>query len=140
GDPKNGLLRLKKAEGLPSAGWSLLSTEDGLLVGTAFGIYLVPDSGAPSLVPGSEAAGTAYDLVRSGDPRRVWVGGDHGLASLWREAGGWRFVASVAGPDAEVRTIVESGDTVWFSIPRQGIFGLDISPGSPGSPGAPGAP
>jgi len=135
GDPKNGLLRLKKAEGLPSAGWSLLSTEDGLLVGTAFGIYVVPDSGAPSLVPGSDAAGTAYDLVRSGDPRRVWVGGDHGLASLWREAGGWRFVASAAGPDAEVRTIVESGDTVWFSIPLEGIFGLELSPGAPGTPG-----
>ncbi len=133
GDPKNGLLRLKKAEGLPSAGWSLLSIEDGLLVGTAFGIYLVPDIGMPSLVPGSDTAGTSYVLVRSGDPRRIWVGGDHGLASLLREAGGWRFVAPAAGPDAEVRTIVESGDTVWFSIPLQGIFGLDFSPGAPGA-------
>ncbi len=132
GDPKSGLLRLKKAEGLPSAGWSFLSIEEGLVVGTAFGIYLVPDSGAPVLVPGSEAAGTAYTLARSGDLRRIWVGGDHGLASLWREAGGWRFKAPAAGPDAEVRTIVESGDTVWFSIPLEGIFGLDLAPGTPG--------
>ncbi len=130
-DPKSGILRLRKVEGLPPAGWSLLSMEDGLLVGTAFGIYLVPDSGAPSLVPGSEAVGTAYTLVRSGVPRRVWVGGDHGLARLAREADGWRFVPSAAGPDAEVRSIVESGDTVWFSIPLEGLFGLGLSPGEP---------
>ncbi|HEV7671934.1 MAG TPA: diguanylate cyclase [Thermoanaerobaculia bacterium] len=132
-DSKSGILRLKKVEGLPPAGWSLLSMEDGLLVGTAFGIYLVPDSGAPSLVPGSDAVGTPYTLVRSGDPRRVWVGGDHGLASLAREADGWRVVPSAAGPDAEVRSIVDSGDTVWFSVPLAGIFGLELAPGAPGN-------
>ena len=123
----NGLLRFKKVEGLPAAGWSLLSIDEGLLVGTAFGIYRVPDAGPPVLVPGSEAVGTAYTLVRSRDPRRIWVGGDHGLASLRRDADGWRFVERVAGPDGEVRTIVESGDTVWFGIPLEGIFGLALS-------------
>lgn len=133
--PRNGLLRFQKVAGLPAAGWSLLSFEDGLLVGTAFGIYRVPENGPPVLVPGSEAVGTAYALVRSSDPRRIWVGGDHGLESLWRDEGGWRFVQRVAGPDAEVRTIVESGDTVWFSIPLEGVFGLGLPTAPPGRAG-----
>ncbi len=136
GDPKNGLLRMARAESLPAAAWSLLSLEEGLMVGTAFGIYFVPDSGAPYLVPGSDEVGTAYTLARSGDPRRVWVGGDHGLSSLRREAASWRWVLPPVGPDTEVRSIVEVGDTVWFSLPLEGIFGLDLRPGEGASAAA----
>ncbi len=132
--PKNGLIEFRKVAGLPSAGWSFVSVEGGLLVGTAFGIYSVPDVGVPRLIPGSDAVGTAYELVRSADSRRVWVGGDEGLSSLWLEPDGWRYLPHASGPGGEVRSIVESGDVVWFSVPLEGVFGLRI--GSPGQPSA----
>ena len=101
-EPSRARLRLRKVEGLPIAAWSLLSLDDGILVGTAFGIYFVPNDGAPRLVPGSESVGTAYNLTRSVDPRRIWVGGDQGLSSLRREADGWRYLSPSFGPKEEV--------------------------------------
>jgi len=129
GDP-GGRLRFRAVPGLPSAVWSLLSTGDELLVGSAFGVFAVretPGGLSAVQVAGTEQA-TVYSLVRSRtDPGLVWAGTEAGVVALRRTSGqGWRQELRVAGSPREVHTIVEGRDgLLWCGTALDGLVGIE---------------
>lgn len=122
-------VRLRSVAGVPPGVWSLLSVGDGLLLGSASGVFEVRGTDA-RLIPGTEKASTTYALARSADPARVWLGREDGLAAIRRTGDGWRYEGKVEGLSSEVRSLVESRDgTVWCGTERDGLVGLRIPPG-----------
>jgi hypothetical protein len=127
--------RLRLVPGLPPAAWSLLSVDDGVLAGVAFGLFEIPDrpGAAPRRVAGSGEA-TPYTLLRSRtEPSRVWAGTEEGLAAVRRIDGEWRFEAKVAGVTQEVRGILEGADGVLWCATNDGPLRVEIPPASPKS-------
>jgi hypothetical protein len=135
--PPASSVRLRTVPGVPPAGWSLLSMGDDLLVGTAFGLFQVRGLDA-RLVAGTDL-GTVYALARSqADPRRVWLGTDHGLAAVRRDGPGWRFEGVAPGLSGEIRTIVEGeGGVVWCGRTAANVAGLRVPPAGPAAASAP---
>ncbi len=111
--------------GIPPSAWSLLPVDGDLLVGAAFGVYVVRDGSARE-VPGTEQE-TAFALERSGvDPDRVWVGTGDGLEQIRREGGEWRYQGKIEGVPREVRSLVEGEDGVlWCSTDLDGIIRVE---------------
>jgi diguanylate cyclase (GGDEF)-like protein len=134
GSPAGATMRMRPVNGLPVAGWSLLAAGEDLLVGTAFGLYVV--RGADRLrVPGTQDL-TVYWLLRSrADPEQVWAGLEEGLGVFRRRGGQWHYEGLVEGVPRDVRTIVEGrAGTLWFGTTASGSMGMRISGGSAGSP------
>ncbi|HEY2737340.1 MAG TPA: hypothetical protein VGK45_02985, partial [Thermoanaerobaculia bacterium] len=127
--------RMSAVPGLPPAAWSLLSVDQDLLVGTAFGLYRVTGGGKAEPVPGLPQQ-TIYALARSRmDPRRVWMGGEEGLSAIRRDGTGWHFEGRIDAIRHEVRSLVETeGGTVWCGVTGEGAVGIEIAPSS-GAPG-----
>jgi ligand-binding sensor domain-containing protein len=113
-------IRMREVPGVPPSAWSLLPVGDDLLVGTAFGVYVVHGD-TPAPLPGGPQA-TVYAFARSAaDPDRVWVGMEDGLAAIHRDAAGWRWEGIHAGTPRDVRTIFEGADGVlWCGTTRRG--------------------
>lgn len=130
-------LRMRQVPGFPPAGWSLLSVDDDLLVGTAFGAFVVRGE-RPEAVAGTEEW-TAFAFTRSRrHAGRVWAGFESGLGALRREAGSWRFEGLVAGVPGDVRSIVEGdGGRLWCGTAHDGVFQIDLPPAWPAGGGAP---
>jgi diguanylate cyclase (GGDEF)-like protein len=121
-------LAMRPVPGLPPSVWSLLSTGDDLLVGTAYGLYQMRGaSAAPVPVPGTPQV-TIYALARAAaDPERVWVGTENGLAAVRRTGTGWRWEGAAPGPPREIRTIVDGlGGVVWCGTTLDGVVGYEI--------------
>jgi diguanylate cyclase (GGDEF)-like protein len=124
--------RLRAVPVVSPAAWSLLSVDDDLLVGMAFGVFSIgppsigPEAISPRRVAGSDEK-TAYSLARSrAVPDRVWMGTQDGLAALRRDGAGWRFEAKVAGVTEEVRGIVEGKDGVLWCTTNGGPLRVEI--------------
>ncbi len=130
--------RLRPVPGISPAVWSLLSVDDDLLAGVAFGVFSIgpasigPEATAsPRRVAGSEEK-TAYALTRSrAEPGRVWMGTEDGLVALRRDSAGWRLEAKVAGVADEVRGILEGKDGVLWCNTEGGTLRVEIPPGWP---------
>ncbi|HTG34644.1 MAG TPA: diguanylate cyclase [Thermoanaerobaculia bacterium] len=122
---------LRLVPGVVPSIWSLLSSGDDLLAGTAFGVFQVRGT-APFLVPGSDQS-TTYVLARSdADPERVWVGQEDGLAAIRRDGERWRFEGKIVDLSSEIRSIVEGEDgTVWCGTLLDGVIGVQV-PAAPG--------
>jgi diguanylate cyclase (GGDEF)-like protein len=112
--------------GIPPSAWSLLSAGDDLLVGDAFGVYVVRD-GSVREIPGTEQE-TAFVLERSRvDPDRVWVGTAAGLEQIRREGGEWRYQGRVEGMPRELKGVVEGENGVlWCSTESEGAVRVEI--------------
>ena len=120
----SGPLRMIPVPGVVSA-WSLLPKGDDLLVGTAFGIFVIRDGAPPREIPGTDLR-TAYVLAPSADPDRVWVGTGDGLSVLRRDPGGWRSEGMVEGVPREVRAVVERPGAVWCGTRLDGIVKVEL--------------
>jgi diguanylate cyclase (GGDEF)-like protein len=127
-------VRMRAVPGLSTTAWSLLSSGDDLLVGTAFGLSVLRGDAVES-VRGTEPW-TVFALLRSAaDPGRVWLGLDDGLAAVRKEGGTWRFEGMVAGTPRDIRTLVEgAGGTVWCGSALDGLAGVEIPAGWPVAP------
>jgi diguanylate cyclase (GGDEF)-like protein len=130
-----GPVRLRAVPGIPPSGWSLLSVDDDLLVGTAVGLFQVDGLNA-RLVPGTDSLGTVYSLARSRtDPGKAWVGTEHGLAAVRRDGSEWRLEGPVAGVSGEIRTIVESDrGAVWCGRSAGNVVGFNPLPSAAKAP------
>jgi diguanylate cyclase (GGDEF)-like protein len=134
GDPKApewGLpVRLRAVPGPPPSVWSLLSVDQDLLVGTAYGPYLVRGATARALTGVGQT--TVYVLTRSRrDPDRVWLGTSDGLGALRREAAGWRFEGMVPGMTQEIRSIEEGENGVlWCTAELDGLWRVELDSGT----------
>jgi diguanylate cyclase (GGDEF)-like protein len=129
--------------GSPPGVWSLLAADGDLLVGTAFGLQVLPGghgpaTGAPPAGAGllalSGTQGTVYALASSrAQPGRIWVGTDGGVAALRRDRAspeGWRFEGMIDASAGEVRSILEGErGVVWFAG-SAGIAGFEVPVGS----------
>ncbi|HEV7783829.1 MAG TPA: triple tyrosine motif-containing protein, partial [Thermoanaerobaculia bacterium] len=131
GEPKvpewGGLpVRIRAVPGLPPSVWSLLSVDQDLLVGTAFGPYLLRGTSAQALAGARQS--TVYVLARSRrDPDRVWLGTADGLGAIRREGAGWRFEGMVPGMTSEVRSIEEGENGVlWCATEINGLWRVEL--------------
>ncbi len=133
GRARGGPLRMQPAPGMPPSAWSLLSVDDDLLVGTAFGVHLLRGT-VFRVIPGTEQR-TAFVLTRStADPERVWVGFAEGLAAIRREGGEWRYEGAIEAVPRELRSIVESANGVlWCGTQLDGIMAVEVPPAGPGA-------
>jgi diguanylate cyclase (GGDEF)-like protein len=113
--------------GVPPSAWSLLPTGGDLLVGAAFGVYVVRD-GRVREVRGTEQE-TAFALERSRvDPDIVWVGTAGGLEWVRREGGEWRYQGKIEGVPRDVRRVVEGESGVlWCTTDLNGIVRIELS-------------
>ncbi|HSS75147.1 MAG TPA: diguanylate cyclase [Thermoanaerobaculia bacterium] len=138
GDPKVpdwGLpVRMQAVPGPPPSVWSLLSVDQDLLVGTAFGPYWVRGDSARALAGVGQR--TVYVLTRSRrDPERVWLGTSDGLGAIRREPGGWRFEGMVAGMTQEIRSIEEGVNGIlWCATDLDGLWRVELDAGAVGRP------
>jgi diguanylate cyclase (GGDEF)-like protein len=138
GDPKVpewGLpVRVRTVPGPPPSVWSLLSVDQDLLVGTAYGPYLVRGTKAQALAGAGQR--TVYVLARSRrDPDRVWLGTEDGLGSIRRDAGGWRFEGMVPGMTQEIRSIEEGENgAVWCTTDLNGLWRVELGEGGMAKP------
>jgi diguanylate cyclase (GGDEF)-like protein len=133
--PEWGLpVRMRAVPGPPPSVWSLLSVDQDLLVGTAYGPYLIRGNTAQELAGIGQK--TVYVLARSRrDPDRVWLGTSEGLGALRREAAGWRFEGFVAGSTYEVRSIEEGENgVVWCTTELHGVWRVELDAGDVGKP------
>jgi diguanylate cyclase (GGDEF)-like protein len=131
--PEWGLsVRLRQVPGIPLAAWTLLSTGEDLLVGTAFGVW---DLRGPSarLLPQTDH-GTTYVLQRSRiDPHRVWVGAEDRLSTLYLQNGEWQYEGRIDGIDREIRSIVEGENgVVWCGTSDGGMVRVELPPAGSG--------
>jgi diguanylate cyclase (GGDEF)-like protein len=135
--------RMHLVPGSPPGVWSLLAVDGDLLVGTAFGLQVLP--GGPGSRAGALLAGaglqtlpgtqrTVYALASSrSQPGRIWVGTDDGLAALRRDRAspaGWRFEGMIDEGAGEVRSIVEGERGVVWCAASAGIAGFEVPVGS----------
>lgn len=121
-----GVMQMRPVAGPPPSTWSLLSTNGGLLVGSAAGIWVLDDHGHAERIPDTEEY-VGYALQPSADdPDRVWVGTDEGLALLRRTGDRWMLEGSPVALATPVRTIVETADVVWCGTDLMGIVGVEL--------------
>jgi diguanylate cyclase (GGDEF)-like protein len=129
--PEWGLpVRMRAVPGPPPSVWSLLSVDQDLLVGTAFGPYLVRGGAARALTGAGQK--TVYVLARSRrDPDRVWLGTSDGLGAIRRDAAGWRFEGMVPGMTHEIRSIEEGENGVlWCATDLDGLWRVELDAGT----------
>lgn len=98
-----------------ASSWDLEPVVGGMMVGTSEGIGIIRRSDLGwSLVSGTEQV-TAYELVRSLDGSRIWVGTRRGLGMLDLEGNDWVWRGRVEGSPPYVRSIVETSPGVLFA-------------------------
>ena len=135
--------RMHQVPGSPPGVWSLLAADGDLLIGTAFGLQVLPGDPGPEAgallagaglqtLPGTQR--TVYALASSrSQPGRIWVGTDDGLAALRRDRAspaGWRFEGMIDEGAGEVRSIVEGERGVVWCAASAGIAGFEVPVGS----------
>jgi diguanylate cyclase (GGDEF)-like protein len=104
------------------SGWSLLAVGEEILAGSNDAVFVIPPSGEPSKIAGTDPF-TAYALLRSRrDPGLVYAGTDRGLALLRRGAGGWTSSGIVPGTPTMIRTLLEMPDgSLWIGTTFDGV-------------------
>jgi signal transduction histidine kinase/DNA-binding response OmpR family regulator/ligand-binding sensor domain-containing protein len=118
--------------GIPGMCWSLLSIGDSLYVATTtYGVFQVGNKNKNSIEEVRRIIeNPSYVLLQSQKvPKRIWVGTDHGLVSLypksvkyqWEEE--YRFEAITEG----IRTIVENKKgNLWLGTLTKGVLKVDF--------------
>jgi diguanylate cyclase (GGDEF)-like protein len=115
-----------RINGIPSPAWSTLPVEDGLLVTTGDGVFIMRDeTAAPVRIEGTEGL-TIYEIVRSAaDPARLYMAGRNALAVLQRDGSGWRYAGPVAGSPRYVRHLVQHDGVLWAGTIFDGMLRID---------------
>ncbi|MCS7086108.1 MAG: hypothetical protein NZ534_08550, partial [Bacteroidia bacterium] len=114
--------------GVNSHCWSLLEAQGALLAATTEGIFTIEGKNAFPLY--NYIAYTA--AVSSTDARRVFLGLEDGLASLYFQDGKWKDEGRVEGVNETVRSIVETPEgELWLGTTAQGVVRVRFSQGRP---------
>lgn len=108
--------------------WSLISVEDGLLVGAGNGIYIV-QNGTVTLIEALDSS-AAYHLFQSPlNSDLVFVGLTYGLGLLHNENGAWVYKGAYQGIEESVRSIVEDdGGNLWLGTDNHGTLYVENPP------------
>ncbi|MCP5101973.1 MAG: response regulator [bacterium] len=105
--------------------WSLLSTGDSLLAATSAGVIDIEDK---RKITGNRS----YVLLRSKkDKKRIWVGTNQGLVSLYYRNGGWEKQFEITEKiKTRIGTIVEDPKgNLWLGlVSKKGVVKIDFPP------------
>jgi signal transduction histidine kinase/DNA-binding response OmpR family regulator len=123
-----GARTFRSVTGMDSWCWSLLSIGDSLLAATSTGVYQIYGSTVRKIT------GTkSYILQQSRqDPRRVWVGMNYSLASLYHTPHNrqeqWTEEHIYKKVDREIRTVVEDRQgNLWLGVLPSGVLKVDFA-------------
>ncbi len=117
--------------GVNSHCWSLLETKGTLFAATTGGVYIVREKNAYLLNDY-----IAYTMASSSlDPKRLYLGLEDGLASLYHQNGTWLDEGRVVGVNETVRSMVEMPNgELWLGTTSQGVVRLRFTSGRRGKP------
>ncbi|MFL6447960.1 MAG: adenylate/guanylate cyclase domain-containing protein [Bryobacteraceae bacterium] len=103
---------------------SLLSSPDGLLIASQYGIADLSPNGLAHIIPGE---GAMFSLSTSiHDPRVYYAAGRHGLFLLRSDGGSWKKMRQVPSGNQDFLSAVEDADgRVWATTPRS-ILRIDL--------------
>lgn len=125
-----GAARWEAVRGGEEAVFSLLSTDEGLLVGSAGGVYQVARERTEWIRQSPNHA--VADLTRSQrDPSLIYASGADGLALLRLKGGRWSDGGAVAAIRQAVRRAVESDAGLWLGADYAGAL---LAGGPPDAP------
>jgi signal transduction histidine kinase/ligand-binding sensor domain-containing protein len=115
----------RRIDGVPIS-WDVQSMQEGLLVATDSGIFLLKENGQERLTRGVNH--TARTITASDrHPGRYYVGGRQGVTVLRRTEDDWQ-VNIVPGIREEIHTIVEAEDEVlWLSTVDGDIMRVQLA-------------
>jgi len=128
-------------EGVPPPVWKAISVDDGLLLGTGEGVFLLRDDGMVKPVSGT-ADLVVFNLLRSErDPSRIWLSTKHGIGMLRRDESrrdegrpDWRFEGMIPGTPRYSRTLIEDEEGIlWAGTIFDGMLRLELTPAGPRS-------
>jgi signal transduction histidine kinase/DNA-binding NarL/FixJ family response regulator len=112
--------------------WFLLSVGNSLLAAASTGVFRLGnnvETGAAHNRFHRIVPGPSYVMVQSQkDNRRVWVGTEEGLISLYLQQGVWAVEYTFKHIKQEIRTIVEEPDgNLWAGTLANGVVKFDFS-------------
>ncbi len=112
----------RRVDTIPIA-WDTESTDDGLLVATERGVFLVQAGRQQQITQGAARASRTLEASER-YPGWFWVGERDGLTALHRTSRGWRSYP-VAAIEEEVISVVEGPNgTVWANLAQGSIVQL----------------
>lgn len=130
--------KFRRIEKIKTGCFALLSTSDGLLVGTANGVFLLSEK---KVVQINHILGVRALYRSNQNPNRVYVGHMHGLSSIYLKNGLWQKKKDFERIDEDIFSIVSGDDgKLWLGtssnrvlrigFPEVGHFDeeLDIAP------------
>lgn len=105
--------------GLKSQCWDLLPTSDALLVSCNHGIFEFKN-GSFNKITNRSAWKMAQSLK---NPRRIYLGLDQGISSLYKTDDNWIDEENIPGFNAEARTIAcDDSGNLWIGTVYEGVF------------------
>ncbi len=134
-----GVYRLDSRSGVPPARfeyladlksqcWALLSVEKHLLVSSNYGVHEIVNDQIRQISNKS-----AWTLVPfPGDPNRIYLGLDDGIATLYHTENGWMDEGRLPGFQAEARTLAfDENNNLWVGTVYSGVYRINLEEGSP---------
>lgn len=104
---------------------SLLSTPDGLLIGSQYGIWNVGAQGLELIFPDEGLIHSLSASIR--EPKVFYAAGRHGLSILRSEDGHWRKIRHVPSENQDFLSVVEDLDGKVWATTNGNILQIDLS-------------
>jgi signal transduction histidine kinase/ligand-binding sensor domain-containing protein len=118
------LRKFKLVTGITSESWEMLSIDDRLLAATFNGVYEIKDQAATLIRESVSYDYRAFTMERSRQNKnRIFVGLEHGLASLRLSRGKWIDEGIIPGIHEQIHTIAETKEgNLWLGTNASGLI------------------
>jgi diguanylate cyclase (GGDEF)-like protein len=115
----------RRLPSIPYSATSIFNVEEGLLVGSGEGLFLLDENEKATLIDGTRDI-VVYAMDRSStDPDRIWLGTHRGVSVLRHRDGRWVYEGMVEGSRPYVTTILESGNGLWCGTVYDGAVRIE---------------